>query len=327
MKTFKLYLQVSILLFLTSCVDIFNNDDYHFTYETIVTEIPVNLEEINSIYDDYNSDLPYEGFRHGIYFSSNRYSYGDNFDIIYKEMDISYHSKDDLINISFIKQSNTYDRLGGILETIKSDYDEFGPYSYWGQDGYEYFFYANNESGNFDIKYVSSKKGDPSNYNLTKSFTALNSEYDDIYPSISSNNSNIYFCSNRQNGIFNIYNSTFNENDVNPEFEINNNKTIEMNNILSSDKDDKCPFIYNEIIVFASDRDGGYGGFDLYYSKNIDGVWSQPQNLGDKINTEYDEYRPIIVPFYEFDETMLIFSSNRQGGKGGFDLYSVRTKI
>lgn len=48
--------------------------------------------------------------------------------------------------------------------------------------------------------------------------------------------------------------------------------------------------------------------------------------FGDKINSEYDEYRPIIVPFGEFDDTMLIFSSNRPGGKGGFDLYAARTK-
>jgi len=74
------------------------NQNYDFTYETIVTEDPINLEEINSAYDDYNSALPYPAARHGIYFSTNRKSAGGNFDFIYKAMDISYHSRDDVLN-------------------------------------------------------------------------------------------------------------------------------------------------------------------------------------------------------------------------------------
>ena len=74
-------------------------------------------------------------------------------------------------------------------------------------------------------------------------------------------------------------------------------------------------------MVFASDREGGYGGFDLYYSVFSDEQWSQPQNFGSQINTEHDEYRPITFDFAGYK--IMIFSSNRPGGKGGFDLYSV----
>lgn len=327
MKTIKYKILVLVVLPTLGCIATSCNedDDYDFTYETIVTESPVNLEQLNTEYDDYNSALPYEGFRHGIYFSTNRKNSGNNFDIIYKEMDISYHEQDDILNISFVLLSNTYDPFDTVLEEINSNYDELGPYTHWGIEDYEYFFYANNESGNFDIKYVSSKKGNPSDYNLNTPFVSLNSEYDDLYPCISNND--IYFCSNRENGNYNIFNTIFTENEINPDHEEMGNNTIELNSILSSSKNDKCPYLHENIIVFTSDREGGYGGFDLYFSKKIDGVWSAPQNLGDKINSEFDEYRPIIIPFSNFDETMLIFSSNREGGKGGFDLYSVRTNI
>ena len=53
--------------------------------------------------------------------------------------------------------------------------------------------------------------------------------------------------------------------------------------------DDKCPFIFNDFMVFASNRQGGYGGYDLYYSIWNNGKWSLPLNFGNRINTRYDE--------------------------------------
>jgi len=96
---------------------------------------------------------------------------------------------------------------------------------------------------------------------------------------------------------------------------------------LSSGSDDKCPYIQGNRMVFTSDRPGGFGGFDLYYSVFTDGNWSDPVNFGDKINTPYNEYRPIVKTFdFEFTNDMMIFSSDRPGGLGGFDLYYVGIK-
>ena len=65
-------------------------------------------------------------------------------------------------------------------------------------------------------------------------------------------------------------------------------------------------------------------GNDLYYSTLENGVWSEPINFGEKINTEFDEYRPILInEGVSRDQTMMVFSSNRPGGFGGFDLYFV----
>ena len=90
---------------------------------------------------------------------------------------------------------------------------------------------------------------------------------------------------------------------------------------LSSAGEDKCPFIYRKILVFASDREGGLGGFDLYYSEFKNGTWSAPVNFGPGINSSWDEYRPILAGDENFTNMFLLFSSNRPGGKGGFDLY------
>jgi hypothetical protein len=97
----------------------------------------------------------------------------------------------------------------------------------------------------------------------------------------------------------------------------------ELNPVLSSDYDDKCPFIDSDIMVFTSNREGGEGGFDLYYSLLEDGSWTAPVNFGPEINTEYDEYRPIVFSFDSF-KRLIIFSSDRPGGQGGFDLYMVK---
>jgi hypothetical protein len=76
-------------------------------------------------------------------------------------------------------------------------------------------------------------------------------------------------------------------------------------------------------MVFASDRPGGYGGYDLWYSIYGEGGWSQPVNFGPAINTASDEFRPVVVLAPDFTNDLMILSSNRPGSLGGFDLYYV----
>jgi len=74
-----------------------------------------------------------------------------------------------------------------------------------------------------------------------------------------------------------------------------------------------------EWMIFAGNfgRGKGYGSFDLYISYNTPEGWSEPENLGPNINTEFWESSPILSP----DKRILYFSSNRYGGVGGKDLY------
>ncbi len=71
-----------------------------------------------------------------------------------------------------------------------------------------------------------------------------------------------------------------------------------------------------EVLYFASDMDGGYGGLDIYYATyKGDGVYGDPVNLGPKINTVGNE----ATPFY-FDG-VLYFSSDGHPGLGGYDIF------
>ncbi len=73
----------------------------------------------------------------------------------------------------------------------------------------------------------------------------------------------------------------------------------------------------NFLIFTACNRTDGYGSCDLYSSYKINGVWTQPTNLGENINSPYWETQPAISP----DGNTLYFVSNRAGGIGGMDLW------
>ncbi len=71
-----------------------------------------------------------------------------------------------------------------------------------------------------------------------------------------------------------------------------------------------------EVLFFASDMPGGYGGFDLYYAPlTSEGVYGTPVNLGKTINTIGDDE----TPFYL--NGTLYFSSNGHPSFGGFDVF------
>lgn len=71
-------------------------------------------------------------------------------------------------------------------------------------------------------------------------------------------------------------------------------------------------------ILFAGQFSGqGFGNYDIYKSVYTPKGWSEPENLGANINTEFWESSPSLSP----DNRVLFFSSNRPGGFGGKDLY------
>lgn len=72
-------------------------------------------------------------------------------------------------------------------------------------------------------------------------------------------------------------------------------------------------------LYFVSNRKGGYGGRDIYTSEKLaNGKWSKAVNMGPKINTEYDEESPFILP----DGVTLYFSSKGHESMGGFDIFT-----
>jgi hypothetical protein len=71
-------------------------------------------------------------------------------------------------------------------------------------------------------------------------------------------------------------------------------------------------------IYFGSDREGGKGRTDIYRSRLVNGKYAEAENLGDAVNTQFNEFEPLIAP----DESFMIFmAGGRPEGRGGLDLY------
>lgn len=75
------------------------------------------------------------------------------------------------------------------------------------------------------------------------------------------------------------------------------------------------PYMDDNVLYFASNRPGGFGGFDIYKSEFIDDEWSEPINLDEPINTPGNELYPFAW------ENRLYFSSDGHPGLGGYDNY------
>jgi hypothetical protein len=283
------------------------------------------LTGINSEYDDYNISIadPYVLTTGSpVIFSSNRKTSGGTFDYVYGTIEYTFNRVSGEFDLkSYMFENDFYETLTTKFNTSGND---FGPNRlFCSLDGFEYMFGASDFSGTgLDIKfsrytpYISSTPLIPD----PTLADAFNSTYNDAYICFNREFDTAYFCSDRGSD-FDIYRL------VRPSgvtfqnwLTSTGNSPLQVQGVQSG-ANEKCPFVSGKIMVFTSDRDGGFGGWDLYYSVLTAGEWGPPVNMGSGINTQYDEYRPVIGTDNTFENKFLVFSSNRPGGKGGFDLY------
>lgn len=90
--------------------------------------------------------------------------------------------------------------------------------------------------------------------------------------------------------------------------------------------DDRHPSISADgrTLYFSSDRMGGLGSgtFDIWVSRRAGSGWSRPENMGNTINTPFDEYTPSI----NREGNALFFASNGRGGFGSLDVFEAALK-
>ncbi|MBI3238312.1 MAG: OmpA family protein [Flavobacteriia bacterium] len=77
--------------------------------------------------------------------------------------------------------------------------------------------------------------------------------------------------------------------------------------------------ISGDIMYMASQGHETMGGYDIFISEKKQGQWTTPVNMGSPINTPYDDFFFATAANGKF----AYISSNRAGGKGGFDIYRV----
>lgn len=308
------------------------------------------LTPLNTPYDDWNSCDPDGSFSTDapdeILFSSNRASRGGRFDLT--PMEIWLHGRDS----SFRIVGGPSISLDSLAKRVNTDQDEIGP-SFWfpsdaSDDGIspiaQALVFARGDSASHDIHaLVSGPASDPydkiwSLWSWTYASprrelsdvllpTPLNSAFDDAYATWNPKVGRILFHSNRS-GTYRIWEAVIPTDSSGP-FEWLRNPSDSgvqvrlVPELASVDGQERCPFLAGNSLFFVSDRAGGEGGWDIYRSTWDGASWSSPRNLGPAVNSSSDEYRPLALSSSHAPPapSALIFSSNRPGGLGGFDLY------
>jgi outer membrane protein OmpA-like peptidoglycan-associated protein len=81
-----------------------------------------------------------------------------------------------------------------------------------------------------------------------------------------------------------------------------------------------CLSFDGRVLYFSSNRPGGFGQSDIWYTTFKNGRWTPPINAGPEINTSGDEQSPHIAK----DDQTLYFNSDGHPGMGGVDLFFTR---
>lgn len=327
------------IFFLTGC--------YWFTApkhkKAYFPRVVTAMEGLNTAFNDYNMDIQISFHEMDIIFSSDRNTISgqSHYDLIGKSVSFSWDQQEGNFATNVVPSSASgYLFPEKLAESTHSPFNERGPYSFGFPEKGSFLLFSRDDLGfftvhakEFQIPYTVSTKQEI--FPGEDSFRILSESGNEMYPCLygkdfekaynlgSINRAEKLLLASDHEGSFNIYEIDLPENQEVMTFlqseGLKQGKKLEIN----SDSEDQAPFVSKSKMVFASDRPGGYGGFDLY-SSDFDGQnWSAPKNMGPEINTEFDEFRPIIDSAPYFENSVLLFSSNRPGGLGGFDLYFV----
>ena len=144
-------------------------------------------------------------------------------------------------------------------------------------------------------------------------------EYSVKNPSISADGKTLYFSSDMPGGFgnFDIY-----KGDIDEKGDINNIENLGQK--VNTEGQEMFPFIGNEnTLYFSSDSQLGLGGLDVFFTKEVDGKWASARNVGIPVNSNADDFA------FSINETSGegFISSNRSGGKGSDDIYSIKRLV
>lgn len=166
--------------------------------------------------------------------------------------------------------------------------------------------------------YRATRKGHDASWGLPQALgEGVNDPTWDSQPCLSLDGKELFFAS-RRNGNADLYHCYRDE-------EGHWSEPENFGPIINSKGTEMAPFIHpdGKTLYFSSDTHLGMGGYDLFVSRrNEKGEWSTPVNLGYPINTPGDEINFIVAA----DGHTALISSIREGGYGGYDIYTFQLK-
>lgn len=279
--------------------------------------------DINSEYSDFGGALN----NNKLYITSSRNTVG-LFDLgrwITQRISYGWNNEPYLDIYSFdVTDSGSYlneDYLGSNINTKYHEglasFDNEGNMYISRESFYENEYVKDPESNNITslIGIYKISKGE-------KNVIALNInsvEYSVKNPSISSDGKTLYFSSDMPGGFgnFDIYRGDIDENG-------NINNVENLGQKVNTEGQEMFPFIGDKNnLYFSSDSQLGLGGLDVFFTKEVDGKWASVRNVGIPVNSNADDFA-----FSMNEATGEGFvSSNRSGGKGSDDIYSIKRLI
>lgn len=322
----------------------FENGDYEFALENYLKLYEKNKEDINinfrigvcytQTYDNKTGGIPYLEFvishnnfpTDAFYYLGKSYMYSYRFteavEALYEYKISGLNDKlvadaDHLITTSynaleFINQPIKVDfiHLDTAINTAMNDYSPFVT-----PDGKKLFFASNSRyvdelEVNVSDIYIADMKGE--GWDVAEYWEQNTFDHEEV-AGISGDGENLFIYSNGDYATHDISMAKIRKRDLEktkkgfPADKINT-KDFEQGATISAD---------GKTLVFASNKPGGYGGFDLYYmTKDEDDNWSDPKNMGGIINTPYDEN----FPTFAKESKNIYFSSVGHSVFGGYDI-------
>ncbi|QNL20822.1 OmpA family protein [Hyphobacterium sp. CCMP332] len=198
------------------------------------------------------------------------------------------------------------------LDSINSEFDDSSPFVE--STSKQLFFSKRNKAGDTDAFLAEWNGTSWSNNPISLS---INNRFDNEIYHVDSKGL-IYFqkaiLNNAGQAIFGIFTTEFNEG----KWSIPIRQSIKYFNNKSSDQS-FCLNKHGDIMLISMQSYFSYGVEDIYVSfRNDNNSWTEPKNLGNSINTPYEEF----TPFLDDDDRTLYFSSNgHPGGFGSKDIW------
>ena len=268
--------------------------------------------DINSEYSDFGSIIKDKK----IYFTSSRNtdrkSYGWNDEPFLDIYSSTINEKGSFLEPNLLEDLNSKFHEGILSFSADGNTIYFTRESF-----YEKEFEKSEENRNkYGQSYIYKATKLKDRFNIIESLDINDPSFSNKNPMVSPDGKHLYFSSNRPGGfgMYDIYKANINDDGTLSDVE-------NLGQNVNSEGQEGFPFFSNDnVLYFSSDGHLGIGGLDVFYSRYIDGKWSNVRNVGIPVNSGADDFAFIID---EENENGFV-SSNRPGGIGKDDIYALK---